>query len=292
VSDIPIGTPPSPPGRHAAPGGWYPDPIDATQERYWDGWQWSRTTRPRELPTTFGQQPLAGPPYGQVGYGQQAHSGQQPHVGQQPHSAQQPPQSNGSGQPGAYRAAALGSGVQAGYTEDGVPLSGWWWRALAAFLDLIFLGILGGLLTLPFYRRMFEALATYFDQVVKAAQSGQAPPVQPDVTTLLNGTEQAAVLAIQLGLWLVYYITFVRWKSASPGQLICQLRIVPLDRGRSRERLPWATVIVRALVWSVPGALGGYLLVLWIIDSLFPLWQPKRQALHDVAAKTQVIKPV
>jgi len=24
---------------------------------------------------------------------------------------------------------------------------------------------------------------------------------------------------------------------------------------------------------------------------LFPLWTPKRQALHDIAAKTQVIRP-
>ena len=48
VSDIPVGSPPVPPGRHAAPGGWYPDPVDPAQERYWDGWQWSRNTRPRE----------------------------------------------------------------------------------------------------------------------------------------------------------------------------------------------------------------------------------------------------
>ena len=26
------------------------------------------------------------------------------------------------------------------------------------------------------------------------------------------------------------------------------------------------------------------------VDALFPLWQPKRQALHDLAAKTQVVR--
>lgn len=45
MSEIPIGSPPAPPGRHAAPTGWYPDPLDAARERYWDGWQWSSQTR-------------------------------------------------------------------------------------------------------------------------------------------------------------------------------------------------------------------------------------------------------
>lgn len=59
VSDeIPVGSPPAPPGRHAAPGGWYPDPVDTTRERYWDGWQWSRQTR--EAPVT--QRPAANAP--------------------------------------------------------------------------------------------------------------------------------------------------------------------------------------------------------------------------------------
>ena len=32
------------------------------------------------------------------------------------------------------------------------------------------------------------------------------------------------------------------------------------------------------------------LLVSRIVDVLMPLWNPKKQALHDVAAKTQVVK--
>jgi uncharacterized RDD family membrane protein YckC len=27
-----------------------------------------------------------------------------------------------------------------------------------------------------------------------------------------------------------------------------------------------------------------------VVDVLFPLWHPKRQALHDMAARTQVIR--
>jgi len=38
----------------------------------------------------------------------------------------------------------------------------------------------------------------------------------------------------------------------------------------------------------VPGALG-LLVVFKLIDALFPLWHPKRQTLHDLAAHTQVV---
>jgi uncharacterized RDD family membrane protein YckC len=282
VSDIPIGTPPSPPGRHAAPGGWYPDPIDATQERYWDGWQWSRTTRPRATSAPVGQPPVAGPPYGQPQLGQ-------PQFGQ-PYQGQ-PPQSYGPSQPAAFRAAALGGGAQAAYTEDGVALSGWWWRVLAALLDGLFVSIIVIIPAFPIYRRMIGALSAYFEQVVQAAQSGSAPPTQPDMTTIFSPTDQLVLVAIQIGVALLYQILFLRWKSATPGKLICGLRVVPVDHGRATDPLAWNSVVVRALVWVIPGA-TAYLLVVRVLDGLFPLWHPKRQALHDLAAKTQVTRPV
>jgi uncharacterized RDD family membrane protein YckC len=71
--------------------------------------------------------------------------------------------------------------------------------------------------------------------------------------------------------------------------MICRLRVVPLDQGRNRELLPWNTVVIRVALWVLPGA-NSYLLIFKLIDCLFPLRSPKRQALHDVAAKTQVVR--
>jgi uncharacterized RDD family membrane protein YckC len=65
---------------------------------------------------------------------------------------------------------------------------------------------------------------------------------------------------------------------------------VPVDRGQAREQLAWRTVIARALVWAAPG-LNSLLSLVRLADVLFPLWHPKRQALHDLAARTQVVKP-
>ena len=54
------------------------------------------------------------------------------------------------------------------------------------------------------------------------------------------------------------------------------------------ERLTWSCVVVRALLWVLPGALS--LRILTVADVLLPLWHPKRQSLHDLAARTQVVR--
>jgi uncharacterized RDD family membrane protein YckC len=38
-------------------------------------------------------------------------------------------------------------------------------------------------------------------------------------------------------------------------------------------------------------SINSFLSLITVLDVLFPLWHPKRQALHDLAAKTQVIRP-
>ncbi len=289
-SEIPVGSPPVPPGRHAAPSGWYPDPINRANERYWDGWQWSRTTRPNENvpppaapagPAWSPQAPQDQQPYGQQGYGQQPY-GQQGY-GQQPYGQQGYGQQPYGQQGGAYAAKPVP------LTEDGVPLAGWWWRALAIALDGLIVGVISSLLALPIYLRLATALGDYFQTAMAAAQAGQPMPAQPDVNALLTGTDQLVLLAVGFVVHTLYLVLFLRWRSATPGKLVAGLRVVPVDHGRSTERLGWSTVVVRALVWTVPN-LQTFLVVVRIIDALMPLWNPKKQALHDVAAKTQVVK--
>jgi uncharacterized RDD family membrane protein YckC len=37
-------------------------------------------------------------------------------------------------------------------------------------------------------------------------------------------------------------------------------------------------------------AAHNWLLALKLIDAVYPLWHPRRLAIHDVAARTQVVK--
>lgn len=297
MSDIPIGSPPAPPGRHAAPRGWYPDPVDGSRERYWDGWGWSRNTRAAESTATPGQQtpvqqlPGQQPPTQQHGYGQQPGYQQYP---QQPYSQQgyqQQPSGHQQGQ-SAYQphpggAAAAAAGPQ---TADGVPLAGWGWRFLAGLIDLVLVSIVGSVLALPVSLRSLPAISRYFSEAMEAAAAGR---VTPTITAqqLFTSDQQMLMSAITVVVGLLYFTLLWRFKAATLGQLACGLRVVPDGHGRNTERLAWPQALIRALVWSVPFSVGNLMLLIFgLLNSLFPIWNVKRQAIHDIAAKTQLVK--
>jgi uncharacterized RDD family membrane protein YckC len=261
VSDIPVGSPPAPPGRHAAPSGWYPDPVNAAQERYWDGWQWSRNTRPRA-----GSQ--------SVGYGQA------------PYASYPAPNAT---RPLGYARPRTGS-VQATMTADGVPLASWWWRALAAVIDYVIVTSIVTVITFPVWQSLYATMVSYFNAMLDAQQSGVAPPPQLIATDLITGSDQLILTSVTLTVGMLYHVGFMRWKSATPGKMLCGLRVVPVDHGRDPGPLAWNAAVIRAAVWVLPG-ISAFLSLITVVDVLFPLWHPKRQALHDIAAKTQVIRP-
>lgn len=168
-------------------------------------------------------------------------------------------------------------------------MSGWWWRVLAIIIDNLIVGVVAAVLGSPIYARLFGRLSEYLTEVYRATQAGQPPPPQPLLTDLLSTTDQLLLFVIALVVEGIYIVAFLRWKSATPGKLVCGLRVVPVDHGRFPGPLAWNMIIIRTAVWVLPG-LSVYLLIFRLLDVLFPLWQPKRQALHDLAAKTQVVK--
>jgi uncharacterized RDD family membrane protein YckC len=157
-------------------------------------------------------------------------------------------------------------------------------------LDGLFTGVVGVLLSLPFLRDMFTALSAFWTEAVRAAQAGQPPPPTPEVSGLVSTADQVLIGLIALVVGLAYHVIFLRLRGATPGKQICGLRVVPVDRGLDRGALAWGSVLVRALVWVVPGVWSPLFLVT-VADVLLPLWHPRRQALHDLAAGTQVVRP-
>jgi uncharacterized RDD family membrane protein YckC len=263
VSEIPIGSPPVPPGRHAAPGGWYSDPVDPSQERYWDGWQWSRTTRPRESGTRAGlslRRDAAGGVTGED-------------------SSVDVDASAG----GSYGRPQLRPEP---HTSDGVPLAGWGWRLLAVLIDNMIVSTVTAVVLGPIYLHLVRAVSEVFRTTVEAARTGQRAPAMGE---LISGREQLIVIGVSLAVQLIYLVVFWRWKAATPGKLVCGLRIVPFDHGRSREPLRWQAILIRAAIWVLPAA-QGWLFPLKLIDGVYPLFHPQRLAIHDLAARTQVVK--
>jgi uncharacterized RDD family membrane protein YckC len=260
VSDIPVGSPPAPPGRHAAPSGWYPDPVNSAQERYWDGWQWSRNTRPIDTAAPTGSR------YGQSPY------------------AQYPPPN--SIRP-AYAGPRTGS-LQATTTADGVALASWWWRALAAIIDYLIISAIVGVLTFPIWRSLYGAWTSYFNGVLEAQRQGVPPPTV-SLTDLISGSSQLILTLATIAVAMLYHVGFLRWKAATPGKMLGRLRVVPVDRGLDPGPLSWSSAVIRSAIWVLPG-ISSFLSLITVMDALFPLWHAKRQALHDLAAKTQVIR--
>lgn len=245
----------------SAPSGWYPDPQTPVpgapaQQRYWDGQAWTEHVAPI-TPPSYAQQAA----FGQASY----------------------PQAGYVGAP-AYALPPT--------TPDGVPLAGWWQRAGAVLIDFLVLAVITILLTLPLIRDMFNAFGDYFDASMTAAENGTPAPSSTQFQSDVAGP-LAAVSAISLALSFVYNVGFLVWKQATLGKLVLGLRV----RLRERPELPVPTVLIRWAVQSgVPGLLamvpfvGAISGLFTLLNSLWPLWDDKRQAIHDKVAKTNVVR--
>lgn len=168
-------------------------------------------------------------------------------------------------------------------------LAGFWWKVLAAGIDQAMIAIVTTLVTLPFMGPFFSGLAGYWSDAMEAARSGSAAPLVPTFGELMPMGNQMAVVLITAAVQITYHVVFWRFWSATLAQRMLGLRVVPVDQGRSTERLSYSVVVPRAVIWGVPWCLSS-LYFLGAINGLFSLWNPRNQALHDIVAKTQVVR--
>ncbi|MEV5964644.1 RDD family protein [Kribbella sp. NPDC051952] len=280
------------------PAGWYDDPQDRTQQRYWDGSTWTDQRRPQQGPPPhqgqFGQTAQHGQVYGggragPTQYGQytgqpqqQAPYQQQPsQQGYPPHGQQgYPPQ--GYGYPGQ----------KVHTTPDGQPLSGWWRRVWARVLDSIIVGIIGLPLTGYFYYQYFQVIWDYMRDTMDRASAGEQPP---STFELPSEAYKWMIPAILLGMLVsfVYEYLFLTKKGATLGKMALgikvRLRDVPGNPPGSAVAKRYGFEIALGLLGSIPlvGTLFGFLA---LINYLWPLWDDKKQALHDKVAGTNVVR--
>lgn len=237
--------------------GWHPDPVppqpgQPAQLRYWDGTRWTEHTAPAQAPAAT-QQYAAPPAY-----------------------------------PAAYGAPYAG-GKPPATTPDGVPLAGWWQRVLALILDSLLVGLVGVVIALPWVRDVIDLYGDWFDEALNAdGGSVDTSQLQSDIAGPL-----AIIGAINLALGFAYHVGFLMWKQATPGKLVLGLRV------RLRETpgpMPLPTVLLRWLgqygvgIVSLIPFVGGIGSLYSLLDYLWPLWDAKKQAIHDKIAKTNVVR--
>lgn len=265
--------------------GWYPDPADARLERYWDGQRWTRNTRVPPSRTAADRPPAAAGPMAPGGY----------------------PGTDSLERPGRYAAGfdarPMPYRTQAGFatgggptTDDGVRLAGWWSRLAALIVDYLLLTVVQVFALMLFGQRLVAGIEAWEADVLTAVSAGNTDiPLSPadsryGITTLWI-VYNVALLVAQF----CYATLMMRFKAATIGQLLMGLRVVRAGHGRERFGLRWSTSLLRNAGWlfcqvfSLFSQLSTLGFVLTAANGLWPLFNPRRQALHDLLARTQVI---
>jgi uncharacterized RDD family membrane protein YckC len=177
-------------------------------------------------------------------------------------------------------------------TPDGQRLAGWWHRVGAFLLDTLLLVAVSVALGWPFVHRIGSRYVDFFHQTMRASEHGTPPPSQLDLVGQVMGPI-LGYLAVSMLVSLVYNAGFLKTVQGTPGKLAVGLRV------RLRERpgpLPWRAVLLRWLVQNVASivavvpVLGTIAGVFPFLDDLWPLWDEKKQALHDKVAATNVVR--
>lgn len=253
------------------PSGWYDDPRDDSLLRYWDGVVWTdHVANKRPTPAA---EPISEPAAGASGEQWAAYRAQQ--------SARRD-----SSRPEGTRGARGSRGVSPG---DGAPLSGWWRRVLAMVIDVLLVGLISMPLTWTRAMRSSEALSSYGDALISAATSGAAAP-QPPQQLLVD---IAVISLVQTALYVVLEAALLARSGVTPGRRVAGIRVRPVGLD---EPVPFVVGVRRSLVKNVSNLLGGvpllstFALGFQIADYLWPLRDRGRQALHDKAAGTQVVR--
>ncbi len=163
-----------------------------------------------------------------------------------------------------FCAACKGEAVkdmQSGVSGSDLALASVWRRFFAFWLD----AFIQGIFMMPlFFLFMFSA--------VKAQQSGQALPAAAAGLQIL-------MQLVFVGISLAYEGLFLQFKSATPGKMALGLRVVTPDGDPVAAGQAWTRPLIRALLSFCA-----------LVDYLPALFRKDKCTLHDLAARTRVIK--
>ena len=127
-------------------------------------------------------------------------------------------------------------------------------------------------------------------KVVRSVQSasrpaGGIPPEYTDPQYGLAGPIMTIYL-VSLIVSIIYSTGMLMWKGGTLGQMALGLRVVPVNTGAQQHGLRLGMSLIRSIAFYGLSAIT----IIGLINVLVPLGNRKRQALHDMIAKTQVVK--
>ena len=176
-------------------------------------------------------------------------------------------------------------------TPDGEPLAGWWKRLLARLIDWIIVWLGSLPLTGYFLFRAAGEMGPAFEDYLREIESGNTTATAPTVTPeVLKWVIAYSVILTVVAI--AYEVFFTTRSGATPGKSALGLRVRLRDRPGP---LPTQAALTRTVI-----PMGGNLLsslplistlvgLLQVADGLLPLVNERKQALHDLMAKTNVV---
>ena len=277
------------------PSGWYDDPSTPDTLRYWDGVAWTSHTAPKKSPTL--PQSSGGVPVRADATGAAQTQGVPTATTPLPQGSgwQDQASRTASGQGGQGVQGAppyAGAPANAAWmqsvrtTADGVPLASWGRRLGAWLLDGIILTVLSVLLS----RLVAPDLWSEMSRLMNIAATGDQTTFDAalnDLTPMMTAATFRLGIA-QFLLVFVYCLAFWTTIGQTPGKLAVGISVRRADRPGP---LDLATAVRRRLLSAVQllPVVSGLYLIVFLVDYLWPLWDDKRQALHDKVAATQVV---
>lgn len=267
------------------PSGWYDDPQDPSQLRYFDGILWSDHTVPKQAAPRHEAatpSPYAAPPTSPGGYA----------VPSSGSAYGQPP-----AQPGGYQPApGMGYGSAPAYqwrpagpvTSDGRPLAEWWQRLLAYLIDNVLLGMIVSVVGF----KWFGEFVTWYVDLIRSTAATGATPDQAAITQQVTAMTMPLTI-ITVIVSVIYQTVFLMRSGATPGKMALGIRVRRVDRPGPLtlvEALRRQVIYVGATVLGLVPIVSLLTSLLHLLDSLWLLWDPRRQCLHDKIADTVVEK--
>ncbi|SDS06724.1 RDD family protein [Agrococcus carbonis] len=246
------------------PAGWYPDPFAAEPgaSRFWDGERW----------TTQVQSPL---PYAQPSPGASGHG----------HDARGwgVPAQPAGGQPG--RPGGHPEGMPWSRPDRSGELASWGARVGAYLIDIVPVIVV---------TMVMLWMTGVYDAVNAAIESGDEAAVDAAMAMMATGHPAGlAITAVNLLFVAVYNIGFHVSRGATPGKMIVGIRVRMADEDRNPDLraagVRWLVQFGPNLISGVPviGFLAG---IFSIVDHLWPVWDAQKQAIHDKAGRTVVVR--
>jgi uncharacterized RDD family membrane protein YckC len=190
-------------------------------------------------------------------------------------------------------------------TEDGQPLADFWMRVLAYICDTVIVGIVAGVFSLPAQLAVQLEILDLQERMNRRIERGRDPEFGEFFDQMMQSYTDHAVglFLVPLLVLLVVHAVFLRWKGATPGKLICGLRVRRLGEA---GRLPWSAVAARVsvqflvvnVIYVLGAASGSFVVFLLcavaatgytLFDDLLAT-RSNRRALHDMAAGTVVVR--